>query len=1067
MNVLSSNTDVSSRSNQPLRADAIPRSASSRKSVRLLAAVASVSLLLAPCVGAFASPSAPGSKLAYNRDVRPILSENCFACHGPDKNQRKGKLRLDVREAALDKKAIVPGKPDESELVKRLYTTNTDDVMPPPESHKTLTPQQKERLGRWIAEGAEYEPHWAYIKPARPAVPGTKNSDRVRNPIDAFILHALEAKGMPPAQEADRCTLLRRLSLDLVGLPPTPAEVQAFLADASPEAYERQVDRLLDSSHYGERMAVPWLDLVRFSDTVGYHGDQNQRIFPYRDYVIDAFNRNKPFDRFTIEQIAGDLLPDPTPEELVATGFNRLNMMTREGGAQPKEYLAKYAADRVRTVSTTWLGSTMACCECHDHKYDPFSTKDFYSMEAFFADLKQWGVYNDYTYTPNPDLKGWSNDHPFPPEIQVDNFYLHLRQARIREQIDRLFAATTEKLKSDAAQKAAFGDWRSMARDFLKKWPTGWATPEPSVALIAKDTNAAVETTFAVRPDRSIVFQGKPIEKTEIRLPLTAGGLAAIRIELLPHDAHGGSILRGDDETTTFSFSTALRRAGEDKGTTVSFYKAEADLKEERYADGFALVGVRDGWKTSKEHCKSPHTGVWLLDRPVEVNAGDILTLTLRNTVVGRLRVSVTPFAALDPLEAGGGEALAQALAKAGGRPNELVQETWFLSTGRDAEAFAQFKKLESQLLECRDGRAFTMVALATRPMVTRVLPRGNWQDESGEIVQPAVPHFLPQISNPNGRRLTRLDLANWLVSRDNPLTARTIMNRLWRQFFGTGISAVVDDLGAQGEWPVHPELLDWLAVEFMESGWDFKHMVKLMAMSSTYRQSSNSRPEIRETDPGNRLLASQSPRRLEAEFVRDNALFIAGLLNPDIGGPSAHPYQPAGYYANLQFPDRDYRPDLDDRQYRRGVYTHWQRTFLHPMLANFDAPSREECVASRNVSNTPQQALTLLNDPTFLEASRVLATKLLSLQRASDDARLDRAYETALARPIKPPEQRSLEQFLALQREHYKSSPEAAKKLAQIGLAPEPKGVDETELAAWTQVCRVILNLHETITKY
>jgi hypothetical protein len=351
--------------------------------------------------------------------------------------------------------------------------------------------------------------------------------------------------------------------------------------------------------------------------------------------------------------------------------------------------------------------------------------------------------------------------------------------------------------------------------------------------------------------------------------------------------------------------------------------------------------------------------------------------------------------------------------------------------------------------------------------MVTRVLPRGNWQDENGEIVQPAVPHFLPQIADPEGQRLTRLDLANWLVSRDNPLTARTVMNRLWKQFFGTGISAVVDDLGAQGDWPVHPELLDWLAVEFMDSGWDLKHLVKLMVVSSAYRQSSNPRPEIEEIDPANRLLASQSPRRLEAELVRDNALFIAGLLNADIGGPSAHPYQPAGYYANLQFPDRDYYPDRDERQYRRGVYTHWQRTFLHPMLATFDAPSREECIANRNVSNTPQQALALLNDPSFVEASRAFAEKVLSSKRSSDDARLDFACEEALARPIKPNELKSLEEFLALQREHYEENPDEAEQLTRVGIASEPKGTNESELAAWTQVCRVVLNLHETIARY
>src|SRR5947207_2280940 len=469
--------------NEFVVAKAIHPSTGRRKWVRT-SATAVVGLTLAACsvpavAGlAAAESSASTAKPGYNRDIRPILSENCFACHGPDKNQRKGKLRLDVREAAIEKKALVPGKPQESELVKRLYTTNADDLMPPPESHKKLTAQQKNLLERWIEQGAEYEPHWAYIPPKRPEVPQPRNRQGVRNPIDAFILQTLEAKGLEPSPEADRRTLLRRLSLDLIGLPPTPEEVAAFLRDSGSDAYQRQVDRLFDSPHFGERMAVPWLDVVRFSDTVGYHGDQNQRIFPYRDYVIASFNRNKPFDRFTIEQLAGDLLPDPTAEQLVATGFNRLNMMTREGGAQPKEYLAKYGADRVRTVSTTWLGSTMGCCECHDHKYDPFSTKDFYSMEAFFADLRQWGVYSDYTYTPNPDLKGWSNDHPFPPELEVDSFYLHLRQARLQERIDRLIESAANQWRTNPAGRAAFEDWRRTARAFLKQRPDGWATPE-------------------------------------------------------------------------------------------------------------------------------------------------------------------------------------------------------------------------------------------------------------------------------------------------------------------------------------------------------------------------------------------------------------------------------------------------------------------------------------------------------------------------------------------------------------------------------------------------------------
>ncbi|MHB8521140.1 MAG: PSD1 and planctomycete cytochrome C domain-containing protein [Limisphaerales bacterium] len=1010
-----------------------------------------------------------GATLQFNRDIRPILSETCYACHGPDKNKRKGKLRLDVRDAALENKAIVPGKPEESELVKRIYTADVDDVMPPPQFRKQLTSEQKAMFRNWIAAGAQYQPHWAYIKPVRSPLPPVKNRTWVRNPIDAFVLNPLERRGLAPAPESDLRTLLRRLSLDLVGLPPTIEETESFLKDRGAHAYERQVDRLLRSPHFGERMAAPWLDVVRFADTVGYHGDQNVNVFPYRDYVIDSFNRNQPFDQFTIEQIAGDLLPHPTTAQRVATGFNRLNMMTREGGAQPKEYLAKYAADRVRTLSTAWLGSTMACCECHDHKYDPFWTKDFYSMEAFFADIKQWGVYQDYGYTPNPDLKGWSNDHPFPPEIVVDSPYLRRRLAQFQKRIDGLEVADNP--RADRSKRAAFQAWCDTSAAFLKQWPSGWATPKPVVTLANNGTNKPVKAEFEIDGDGRVLLTGARVDRTRLDFQPAPGWLSAIRLELLPHAKHDGHILRGDGESTYVTLTAALKPAGAEKEKRLAFYHADADHKDERYANGFALLGVAEGWKTWSGDRAHPQTAVWLLDPPLHLNAGERLIVTLGRSDAGCVRVSVSPFAAERPLNSGDGPRLRAALGKSptlrSGAEHDLLRDTYFLSAAWDRNAFAQYKKLYRDLLECRDGKSPTLVTVAWQPPVTRVLPRGNWQNETGEIVAPAVPHFLPQVANPAARRLTRLDLAEWLVARDNPLTARTIVNRVWKQFFGAGISGTVEDLGSQGDWPTHPELLDWLAVEFMDRGWNLKHIIKLMVMSSTYRQSSNPRPEIKEVDPANRWLASQSPRRLEAEAVRDNALFIAGLLNLELGGPSTHPYQPAGYYANLQFPDRDYEADLDDREYRRGVYAHWQRTFLQPMLANFDAPSREECTASRNLSNTPQQALTLLNDPSFVEASRVFAARVLASKANSDDARLDYAYEQALDRPIRLNERQSLRRFLAQQRAHYQSDPDEAKKLMRVGIAPEPKRADEVELAAWTQVCRVVLNLQETITRY
>jgi hypothetical protein len=1018
----------------------------------------------------YAADSTP-AKLEFNRDIRPILSNHCFNCHGPDKSHRKAKLRLDVRDVALEREAFVPGKPEESEVVRRIFAKDSDDLMPPEDLHKPLTAEQKETLKRWIAEGAEYQAHWAYITPKRPAVPALKDSkSKNLSAVDAFIRHELERNKITPSPEADRRTLLRRLSLDLIGLPPTPEEVEKFLSDKSSTAYEKQVNRLLASPHYGERMAAPWLDLARYADTVGYHGDQNQNVFPYRDYVINAFNANKPFDQFTMEQLAGDLLPNPTVEQRTATAFNRLNMMTREGGAQPKEYLAKYAADRVRTVSTTWLGSTMGCCECHDHKFDPFSAKDFYSLAAYFGDVKQWGVYHDYGYTPNPDLKGWSNDHPFPPELEVDNPALQQRIQKLRAESDELHAVAWKKIQSDKAGRAAYDEWRTMSRAFLKSQPDGWLTPPPDVVLKMKNTNAVATTNFSVQADGAIAFNRESHMSTAVKLSLNNQWLAAIRVQAMPHPAIAPAdkkARRPARAPSDITLSATLREVGKD--TKLTFHFAEADAKQPRYSSGETILGVKDVWKLSTD--TEQQTAVWQLERPLLIQSNATLTINLGIAEVASLRLSVTPFASDDILDQKTGSHLREALERSalarGKAATHGLQRTFLLSTTSAPDFLKQAHELQREVVECRGGRAFVQITESMNPLVTRVLPRGNWQDETGDVVSPAPPHFLPQAGVGGLNRSTRLDLARWLVSRENPLTARTFVNRLWKQYFGAGLSGVVDDLGAQGEWPTHPELLDWLAVEFHESGWDVKHMVKLIVMSATYRQTAGPRPDLKDIDPNNRLLASQSPRRLEAELVRDNALAVAGALNADLGGPSVRPYQPPGYYVNLQFPDRDYVADKDDRQYRRGVYAWWQRTFLQPMLANFDAPGREECTAIRNVSNTPQQALTLLNDPSFVEASRLFAGKILAAKATTDAQRLDLIFRRTLARAPKATEQESLAKFLAQQRAYYTANAADAKKLLQIGYTPEPASANEAELAAWTQVCRVVLNLHETITRY
>jgi hypothetical protein len=1043
-----------------------------------------IGLLIAALARAGAAEAALPTAVQFNRDVRPIMANTCFKCHGPDLKANKADLRLDLPDNARmvrkDKTGkttipIVPGNPGASDVWRRVSSADAGQVMPPPDSLHLLSARDKAVIKLWIEQGAVYEPHWAYIPPKKAGVPAA-NTDS-RNPIDHFVLAELKEHGIAPSPEADRRTLLRRVSLDLVGLPPTVAETEAFLADTKPGAYERVVDRLLASPHYGERMAVEWLDLARFADTVGYHGDQQYNNFPYRDYVIDSFNRNEPFDQFTREQIAGDLLPNATVEQRVASGFNRLNMVTREGGAQPREYIAKYAGDRVRTISTTWLGSTMGCCECHDHKYDPFKSRDFYAMGAYFADIKQWGVYEDYAYTPEPELKGMNNDSPFPPEIEVDSPYLKARRDRLTAECRDLVARMTGEIGSNPAQQAAARAWAAKVAPLLASDPEGWA-PFP-----IGEAKARKAGTVTVLPDESIRFDFEKLSKGERNADRSGDGIiltsaplpgpsARVRLEVLPDDSHGGKVTSTGEDFFALTINMDLRRAGQDKLVHVQVSDAFANQPTATYANGHIQTSLPADWTSSPALARTAQSVVYILSPPIDFQAGDQLVATISSENVGRIRLSVSPLGVQAPGAAPLAEAAA-ALAARDPTPGqaEIVTEEFFAGTegGRSYE-FGQLMDKVREIAACRDGKAFTTVTVATTPAVTRVLARGNWQDESGEIVSPSPPRFLTGGKPPaaDAPRQTRLDLANWIVSRDNPLTSRTFVNRLWKQFFGTALSSIVDDLGTQGEYPSHPELLDWLAVEFMERDWDVKSMVRLIVTSDTYRQSSNYRPELADVDPNNRLLARQEPRRLEAEFVRDNALAAAGLICLDIGGPSVHPYQPEGYYAALQFPDRDYSTEGDERAFRRGVYMHWQRTFLHPMLANFDAPSREECTASRNISSTPQQALTLLNDPTFVEAARGLAEQALS-DHGKDDfvSTLDEAFMRLLARPPTAPERESLREFYEGQLNYYTGKPAEAEKAISVGMHPPGGGVDWVTLAAWTSVTRVMLNLNETIVRY
>ena len=842
--------------------------------------------------GLFAGKDLGGVDFA--RDIRPLLSDNCFACHGPDAKQRKADLRLDTREGALadldGTSAVVPGKPSESELVRRVTTDDEDDLMPPPDSGKKLDATQKALLQRWIAEGAEYELHWSYKPVTRPMPPRVKNGSFVLNDIDRFVLSTLRDKGHEPAREADRRTLIRRLSFDLTGLPPTWEQVRAFIADSSPRAVGKLVDRLLASPHYGERMAIYWLDLVRYADTMGYHSDNEQTKPLYREYVIDAFNDNLPFDQFTREQLAGDQLPGSTRRQLIASGYNRLNMTTREGGSQPKEYIAIYLGDRVRNVSGVWMATTLGCTECHDHKFDPFTSRDFYSLGAFFSDLEETPV-GPQKYTPLPTPAQQAKVDKLKKQIPVLEAVLNTQTPALDDALARWESAQAERIAS-----------------------------EPSAEADANGTEPAVS-------------DGKPTADSAVP-PKKIGEILAVPL---------------------------AKRSDEQKKTLAAHYRTFAP----------ELAAARKELVDLKERIK-------------------------------RLE-----------------------------------------------------KAYPTSLVSVRLGKSRTV----------RILPRGNWQDESGPEVQPTVPARLKLADTES--RTKRSDLADWVVSKDNPLTARVMVNRLWALCFGRGLAMPLDDFGAQGTPPTHPELLDWLAADLMDHGWDIKRTMKLLVTSGAYRQSSIAAAKTLAADPLNKWLARQGRWRLDAEMVRDNALAVSGLLAKPIGGASVKPYQPVGYWKHLNFPKRKWAPDSGVSQYRRGLYTFWCRTFLHPSMLAFDAPTREGCVAERTRSNTPQQALVLLNDPTYVEASRVFAERILQHGGDTDGERLAWAFERALSRQPSAGERDILLRLAGERTAHFAANAGAAKAAAAAGEWPAATALKPERVAAWAAVSRAILNLYETTSRF
>ena len=1176
----------------------------------LLALVCCLAIL--PMASAEPGRRAAQTELNYNLDIRPILADNCYACHGPDEKARQAELRLDTKAGAFSEPSgypiIVPGNPDESELYRRITADDDNYRMPPADFNKTLTPTQVEMLAQWIRDGATWEEHWAFTTPTRPTPPTVKNGDWVRNPVDAFILARLEAEGLTPAQEADKRTLIRRLSFDLTGLPPTREEVHQFLADDSPDAYEKLIDAFMAKPEYGEHVARFWLDAARYGDTHGLHLDNYREMWPYRDWVIDAFNANMPFDRFTIEQLAGDLLPEPTLEQRIATGFNRCHVTTSEGGSIDEEYYVRYAVDRANTTGTVWMGLTVGCAQCHDHKYDAITQKEFYQLYAYFNNITEKA------------MDGNRKDSP--PVVKLPTPEQEAELAAFDAQIGELDARTKAPIPGvDATQIA----WENR----MPRW----------TLLKPTEMHSKGGATLELLEDNSILASGtNPEQETyEIVAELPAGNQwSAVRLEGITHKSlpKGGVGRSNNSNVVLTDFSLEIATAADaEVWTPIPIVRSWAD--HEQAGGDFVVANAIDD---------KPETG-WALDRRQENRQAIFLVATpfgseggalkirlkheydLRHKQFGRFRLAVTdaptiypvgskmtlgnwhsvgPFTAAhgnlafyqvyEPetkpvktgdeftfgdktlkwaqqthwidarvhndivgensatylhrninsatrqkalLHIGSGDALkvwindTEIFAKNVQRDAAADQEQLQVqlnpgnnalllkvvnysgpsgfyfrietdvplvpadivdiaatSRGEREEAQqaqirdyyrgnvtqdADLKALFVELAEVRQKRNTLDASLTTtlvmqertEPRGAYVLERGEYE-RRGEQVYPQTPAALPPMAAdaaPN-----RLSLAKWLLSPEHPLTARVTINRFWQNVFGTGIVKTAEDFGTQGIPPVHPELLDWLATEFIASGWDVQQMLKLMLTSATYRQSAQITARKLELDADNRLL-SRGPRfRLDAETLRDNALAVSGLLYTHIGGPSVKPPQPDGLWAAVGFTgsntDKFVQDTGPDKVHRRSLYTFWKRTSPPPQMNILDAPSRESCTVRRERTNTPMQALMLMNDPQYFEAARAFAERILNEGGTTSQARIDYAFEIATARLPKSDEAALLLATLEAQTEELAANPEAATELVQVGESASDETLDAVEVAAWTLIANLILNLDEVVNK-
>jgi len=1017
-------------------------------------------------------PALAAVKLDFNRDIRPILSDNCFACHGLDAKKRKADLRLDVAEGAFavtdGAQAIKPGDVQASTLIQRILSTDEDEMMPPPDSHKKITPKQLETLKLWITQGAEYKKHWAFEKPVKTAAPTLRNPQApVRNPIDAFIQARLAEDGLTPAPEAAKETLIRRVTLDLTGLPPTPAELDAFLADTSLDAYEKVITRLLKSERYGEHMGRYWLDVARYADTHGLHLDNERSMWPYRDWVVRAFNDNLPYDTFTLWQLAGDLLPDATLDQRIASGFNRCNVTTSEGGSINEEFIFRYAVDRTDTTVAVWMGLTAGCAVCHDHKFDPISQKEFYSLFSFFNSAADPAMDGNILLTP-PILRLASEDQT--KQLSEYDQKIAATQAKIRESIVKLSYTDPTTLTPPPPVQTSEVVW------FEDSFPAG------------ANVEANGEPTNFVTKDKGLVFSGQAALKRTAKDVAQDYFSNGVGFDILPN----GRI-------TAHCFIDA---ANPPKAVMLQFHVGGWNHRAVWGEEGAIPFGkVRTPEKVQMGAL--PKAGEWV---KLEVPA-DRLGLKPGMKVTGyaftqfggtvqwdRMSISSRVDPAKDPqwswnvwIEKNQGK-------RVEGLPNDLqtlvrgkksaewpekevtrLKDWWLENEYQGARSLVEGARAEKLALEAKKKTlddtipATFIMADLPQPRESFIMERGQY-DKPGQKVARGTPAIFPPLPKPENP--TRLDLAQWLLSPEHPLTARVQVNRLWQQFFGTGLVKTSNDFGSQGEPPTHPELLDWLAVTFREGGWDMKQFVKLIVTSHTYRQNAGktiSHAGSFYADPENRLL-SRGPRfRLDAEVVRDSALFVSGLLSPKVGGKGVRPYQPENIWEPVGFGGsntRNYIQDKGESLYRRSLYTFWKRTAPPPSMTTFDAPNRESYCLRRERSNTPLQALNLMNDIQFFEAARAFAQCLLTSGPATTDARITHAFRTVASRRPTAQEAEIIRAALEKHLVAYKARLEEAKQAIHYGESKPDDRLDPAELAAWTLLANLLLNLDEMVTK-